>query len=638
MHLLKQIDVHTAVYDGPLDIKEWVTGDPFPPLGPSVGVDTETELITDCVLDPPVVVAGVFDPAHYACWIIFWQHIPAFMRELNSMAVEQRYFNLGFDEQVLNNEDDTKSLLTAIEAGRVRDMQVRVHLNEIATIGFVRGNMFSLAGCAKHILGLELDKGDPANYEHSARMTFRRYNQDGTAYKLTDAQIEYLPYDCIATWGLGERVPEQPTEIQHTKGMVVLAHISTNGLSVDPVVFDHLEASLIHNRDTYRLDLLSFGFPDPYKDVVSESIKHKVKLVEQYSIFCYNHGITPDIPSEDKDGVSIPIMPKRKQFRLALSYMYNWDKESEHINDIAESVRWALQNEKASYGKRAQEIYLELCEKMELLAFDKSKREIVMPAFMGALLENLNMQYASGKAKETGYDIEDAVQKAADYMDQHPEWLTADKQIGPRKFFQSYVADMLARYPKLELEKTPKSGDIKLTLKDMWRLEDCGIEDRFLEAFTNFNHCQKYVSTYLNRAFIKSDGKVHPKFTNILRTGRTSCSAPNVQNLPSRDKVYPLKNMYKPYDGMILCATDFSFIELCAFAQTCYSRFGFSVMRDVINAGLDPHRWFAGVMEKIITPDLTHKDDPVWVNETKQFLKDNVPDALRQKAKAANFG
>ena len=93
--------------------------------------------------------------------------------------------------------------------------------------------------------------------------------------------------------------------------------------------------------------------------------------------------------------------------------------------------------------------------------------------------------------------------------------------------------------------------------------------------------------------------------------------------------------MYKPYDGMILCATDFSFLELCAFAEACYSRYGFSVMMDVINAGLDPHRWFAGVMEKVITPDLTHKDDSQWVAEVSELLKREVPDSVRQKAKAA---
>lgn len=110
------------------------------------------------------------------------------------------------------------------------------------------------------------------------------------------------------------------------------------------------------------------------------------------------------------------------------------------------------------------------------------------------------------------------------------------------------------------------------------------------------------------------------------------------QNLPSRDKQYPLKNMFVAPKGAVLCATDFSFIELCGFAQTCYSRFGYSVLGEVINAGLDPHRWFAGVMNKIIEPDLTHAKDPAWVKQMNAFLKEHVSDAMRQHAKAANFG
>ena len=76
-------------------------------------------------------------------------------------------------------------------------------------------------------------------------------------------------------------------------------------------------------------------------------------------------------------------------------------------------------------------------------------------------------------------------------------------------------------------------------------------------------------------------------------------------------------------------------IKVCAFGQACYSRFGFSVMRDVINAGLDPHRWFAGVMNKVITPDLTHAGDPAWVEEVKKFLEEHVTKAQRQQAKMA---
>ena len=133
---------------------------------------------------------------------------------------------------------------------------------------------------------------------------------------------------------------------------------------------------------------------------------------------------------------------------------------------------------------------------------------------------------------------------------------------------------------------------------------------------------------------MKPDGKVHPKYTSLLRTGRTSATAPPIQTLPSRESVLTLKNMFKAPDGAILCATDFGFAELCSFGQACIDRFGKSVMADVINAGIDPHRWFAGVMNKYITADLTHKDDPEWVANINKFLEEKVSKKQRQDAKA----
>ena len=77
---------------------------------------------------------------------------------------------------------------------------------------------------------------------------------------------------------------------------------------------------------------------------------------------------------------------------------------------------------------------------------------------------------------------------------------------------------------------------------------------------------------------------------------------------------------------------------VCGFAQSCIDRFGKSVLGDVINAGIDPHRWFAGVMNKLITPDLSQKDDPEWVKNINAFLEEHVSKKQRQDAKAANFG
>ena len=61
-------------------------------------------------------------------------------------------------------------------------------------------------------------------------------------------------------------------------------------------------------------------------------------------------------------------------------------------------------------------------------------------------------------------------------------------------------------------------------------------------------------------------------------------------------------------------------------------------MADVINAGLDPHRWFAAVTAKTITTDLSFCKDPAEVKRVKEYLEEVVSKDDRQKAKAANFG
>lgn len=530
MQELATIDVSMKHYKGQCRIIVWERGDPFPDLGPSVGVDTETELITDTKKDPPVVVTGVFDAFNDTCWVIYWYDTAEFMRQLNRRNVQQRYFNLGFDEQVLNNEDDQKTLLTAIEAGRVRDMQVRIHCHQIATIGFIRGNLHSLAGCSLYFLGQELDKGDPDDYENSARMTFKRHNPDGTVYRMTDDQVRYLPYDCISTWCLGETIPEQPTEIQHTKGMCVLAHISTNGLKIDPNCFNYLENKLMGARDEYRQQLLTFGFPDPYKDQKNEFLEQKEFLYSSYNKLCNMFGLPNcihKVEDEEEEGkYDFEGLPNKKAIRLALTYMYNFMDSPTDVTALIACIHEAFTNQKMTFGKKQLSVYTELCEKYELFAFDSAGKAIVMISLIGHMLYHLVQQIETGYVKQYGFSFDKAIEDTSAYMDEHADWLTATETVGPRKFFQQHVHNIMAQNPDLELETTPKSGEVKLTLKDKWRLEDCGIKDSFLDAYTAFNHCQKYLSTYMNRDFIKSDGRIHPKFTNILRTGRTSCSAP----------------------------------------------------------------------------------------------------------------
>ena len=544
---------HPEVFNGEVSIVEWTRGDPFPALGSAVGVDTETELITETNSAPPLVVLGVFDPDSATCYISYWEDAAIFIRELSKREIQQRYFNLGFDEHVLNDCDEEHGLLDAIDAGRVRDMQIRTQLYDIATVGFIPWNHWSLEQVSKIMCGIQLDKGEKDDPE-SHRLTFSR----GTP--ITDEQAVYLAWDCISTWAIGECIPEQPTEVQHSKGMVVLAHISHNGFPVDMRVFEAFEKKLQAQKDEYRLKLLDFGFPDPYAKQKDENGYYKQFVQEQAQRFI--NATVSD--SELVDGVTSrritePLNMCKGNIRMALVYMYNFADDRESKYDFEDNVAyWLVQEKPKNLRKNEKAVYDEMVQEYDILKFFSAGKEIVMNAFFGHIMEDLNEQR---EARVAGYDLRHAVEYASDVIDANPHWLSDEKPVGPKTFLQDHIKDLLVRNPKLELEKTEKSGDYKLTLKDMWRLEDAGVKDPFTEVYTQYKHSEKYLSTYLNRDFLREDGKIHAKFTNLMKTGRTSCTRPNLQNLPSRDKQYPLKNMFRAPEGAILCATDFSFIE-----------------------------------------------------------------------------
>lgn len=133
----------------------------------------------------------------------------------------------------------------------------------------------------------------------------------------------------------------------------------------------------------------------------------------------------------------------------------------------------------------------------------------------------------------------------------------------------------------------------------------------FIDAFLTYQELNK------NRSFIEklNTPQIHTKFKVFVDTGRTASSSPNIQNIP-RNK--GLRECFIPSAGNCFLIIDYSTIELCALAQICFNRFGFSVMQDLINRDLDLHRWFAAQI-------LNKPEDQVTKNE-------------RQQAKACNFG
>lgn len=120
-----------------------------------------------------------------------------------------------------------------------------------------------------------------------------------------------------------------------------------------------------------------------------------------------------------------------------------------------------------------------------------------------------------------------------------------------------------------------------------------------------------------NKRQIGVDGRVHAYFVPLVRTGRTASCRPNLQNLPSKGGV---RGQFIAAPGHVFYQADYSQLELCALAQKCWTMYGFSTMRDLINQGVDLHTWLG--LEKLkpmVEAKLSDKD---W----------------RQAAKACNFG
>ena len=130
---------------------------------------------------------------------------------------------------------------------------------------------------------------------------------------------------------------------------------------------------------------------------------------------------------------------------------------------------------------------------------------------------------------------------------------------------------------------------------------------------------------------------VHPNYRGLVRTGRVSCSAPNVQQIP-RDSHF--RQAFVPSPGHFLLTVDYSPIELRTLAAVCLQRYGRSVLADVITAGVDPHCYTASLILGVSLDEfMGWKDDATEaeLNGKRQPLKAHYKEA-RQAAKAVNFG
>ena len=106
------------------------------------------------------------------------------------------------------------------------------------------------------------------------------------------------------------------------------------------------------------------------------------------------------------------------------------------------------------------------------------------------------------------------------------------------------------------------------------------------------------------------DDRIYPRLTQLGgRSGRITCSRPNIQQVP-RDPL--LKRLFVASKGMVFVEADFSAIEMRIIAVLS----GDKAMQRIFKSGLDPHRQTAQAI----------------------FQKKKISDEERQIAKTLNYG
>lgn len=142
-------------------------------------------------------------------------------------------------------------------------------------------------------------------------------------------------------------------------------------------------------------------------------------------------------------------------------------------------------------------------------------------------------------------------------------------------------------------------------------------------ALKEFNWVSHLRNTYASGLLphVRADGRIHPNIKlDGARSGRTSCTDPNLQNIPRAQTVEGkmARNVFVAPPGYVLLEADYSQLELRIAAMLS----GDKVMQAIFASGVDYHLRTAQLVSKI-----------AWGIEP-----EDVTDKERSIAKTVNFG
>ncbi|MBK6920588.1 MAG: hypothetical protein IPH07_24520 [Deltaproteobacteria bacterium] len=144
-----------------------------------------------------------------------------------------------------------------------------------------------------------------------------------------------------------------------------------------------------------------------------------------------------------------------------------------------------------------------------------------------------------------------------------------------------------------------------------------------LTAWAEFEHLWKLKTTFVK--MLRSRARLRPRYNELLITGRTSASKPNIQQLP---RAPGIRECCVADPGHCLISVDVDKAELCALGDIELEFLGKSKLADAINAGVDPHCLLGAELVQLSLAEFMRRYQ----------AGDAEASDARQDVKPANFG
>ncbi len=178
---------------------------------------------------------------------------------------------------------------------------------------------------------------------------------------------------------------------------------------------------------------------------------------------------------------------------------------------------------------------------------------------------------------------------------------------------RAFVAALCKKHGE-SAPRTPK-GLISTARDDYAGMEALDQEPAFEKYFCLQDIAAELAKARELKANVSADGRIHPRYTTLVKTGRSTCRSPQIQNLPRTGE---LRGCFLPKGGHILYSVDYAAVELAALASICRHRYGYSRLGDRITDREDPHSFTAAQILGKPAEEVTREE--------------------RQAAKGCNFG